>query len=76
MKSVLDTADATLLEVGNIVAEIENLAIKAQDPNATSTEIAAYQSSIDANLDSIDSLINQAEFAGVVIAIWIFHVNS
>lgn len=63
-RAVLDTADATMEQVQSLVSEIEQLALDAQDPNASSSEIAAYQSSIDSNLDTIDSLINNAEFAG------------
>ena len=63
-QSILDTADATLQEVGKLTAEIERLATAAADTNITESERAAYQASIDQMLDSIDSLIQQGEFAG------------
>jgi len=63
-QSVLNTADSTLQEVGKLTAEIERLANAAADPNATSAEKAAYQTAVDQNLDSIDALITNANFAG------------
>ena len=63
-KAVLDTADATLMEVKALTEEVERLAVAAQDPNATTSEKAAYQASVDQHLDTIDSLVTQAEFAG------------
>jgi flagellin len=66
-QAVLDVADATLGEVLKIAEEIERLAIDAQDPNATSAEIAANQSALDSHLATLDSLVNNAEFAGTRI---------
>lgn len=63
-QAVLDVADATLGEVLKIAEEIERLAIDAQDPNATTSEIAANQSALDSHLATLDSLINNADFAG------------
>lgn len=63
-QAVLDVADATLGEALKIAEEIEKLAIAAQDPNATTAEIAANQSALDSHLATLDSLINNAEFAG------------
>jgi len=60
--AVLDTADATLMAVGDLIKEIETAAINATDPNATSAEIAGYQSTVDQSLDAIDSLMATAAF--------------
>jgi len=60
--AVLDTADATLMAVNDLIKEIESAAINATDPNATSAETAAYQSTVDQSLDAIDSLMATAAF--------------
>ncbi|NLX20937.1 MAG: hypothetical protein GXY55_04595 [Phycisphaerae bacterium] len=63
-QAVLDTADTALQQVSTLVQEIERLANKGRDPSATSAEKAAYQTSIDQNLDAINSLISNTEFGG------------
>jgi len=61
-QSLLDTADATLLAVNDLVKEIENSVAKALDPTASSAQIAAWQSTVDQSLDAIDSLLNTAMY--------------
>lgn len=63
-ESMLNVADSTLTEVGKLVSDIEGLAVKASGSTVSASEKAAYQAQIDQSLDSIDRLINQAEFNG------------
>jgi flagellin len=63
-ESMLNVADSTLTEVGKLVSDIEGLVLKASGSTVTASEKAAYQAQIDQSLDSIDRLVNQAEFNG------------
>lgn len=63
-ESMLNVADGALTEVGSLVSEIQSLALQAADPTVTASEKAAYQAQIDSSLDSIDRLINDAQFNG------------
>ncbi len=63
-KAVLDTADTSLQQMSTLVQEIERLANKGRDPSATAAEKAAYQTSIDQNLDAINALVSNTEFGG------------
>jgi len=62
-QSFLNVADSTLTEVGSLVSGIQDLVLKAQGSTSTS-EKAAYQAQIDQSIDSIDRLVNQAQFNG------------
>jgi flagellin len=63
-QSFLNVADSTLMEVGKLTAEIEGLVLAGQDSTVTTEEKAAYQAQIDANIDAIDRLVNNADFNG------------
>lgn len=63
-QSFLNVADSTLIEVGKLTSEIEELVLTGLDSTTTAEEKAAYQAQIDANIDAIDRLVNQAEFNG------------
>jgi flagellin len=63
-RSMLNVADSTLVEVSQLTEEISGLAIAAQGSSVSAEEKAAYQAQIDASLDSIDRLVNSAEFNG------------
>ena len=63
-QSFLNVADSTLMEVGKLTSEIEELVLSGQDSTITTEEKAAYQAQIDANIDAIDRLIDGAEFNG------------
>jgi flagellin len=63
-QSFLNVADSTLMEVGELTAEIQELVVGAQGSTVTAEEKAAYQAQIDANIEAIDRLINSAEFNG------------
>ena len=63
-QAVLNTADATLMAIGDLVKEIENAVISASNPNASSAEVAAYQATVDQSLDAIDSMLKTAAFNG------------
>jgi flagellin len=63
-QAVLDTADTTLMAISDLMQEIQTALVAASDPNATSEEIAAYQATVDQSLNSIDALLESAEFNG------------
>ncbi len=63
-QSFLNVADSTLMEIGKLTAEIEGLVVAAQGSTVTTEEKAAYQAQIDANIEAIDRLVNNAEFNG------------
>ncbi len=63
-QSLLNVADSTLMEVGKLTGEIEELVLAAQDSTTSTEEKAAYQAQIDANIEAIDRLIDAAEFNG------------
>jgi len=63
-QSMLNVADSTLTEVSSLMAEIEDLTLQAQGSTVTAEEKAAYQAQIDNAIDTIDRLVNQAEFNG------------
>jgi len=63
-QSFLNVADSTLMEVGTLTSEIEELVVAAQGSTVTADEKAAYQAQIDANIDAIDRLVGNAEFNG------------
>lgn len=62
--SFLNVADSTLMEVSKLTSEIEGLVVASQDSTTTTQEKAAYQAQIDANIEAIDRLVNNAEFNG------------
>jgi flagellin len=63
-QSKLNVADGTLMEVGNLTAEVERLAVAAQGSDVTMEEKAAYQAQIDSSIEAIDRLVNGAEYNG------------
>ena len=63
-QAVLNTADATLMAIGDLVKAIESAVISASNPNASSAEVAAYQATVDQSLDAIDSMLKTAAFNG------------
>jgi flagellin len=63
-QSMLDVADSTMMEVGKLTADIQQLAVAAQGSDITTEEKAAYQAQIDSSIDAIDRLVNGAEYNG------------
>jgi flagellin len=74
-QAVLNTADATLMTIGDLVKEIENAVISASNPNASSAEVAAYQATVDQSLDAIDSMLSTAAFNGTKLFEGNYEIN-
>ena len=67
ISSIIDTADGAMAQISSLLGTIQTNALSAAGSTTTAEERAAYQSEIDAAVDSIDRLVNTTTFNGTRI---------